>query len=55
MTKLAGILISIVADNTKTVLVIIISNNDYEDNSIIRVVKLVLLNLYNGNREKLSL
>ena len=37
-----------------TVLVITLSNNDNENDSIVRVVKLVLLDFYNGNREKLS-
>ena len=48
-TRLAGKLTIIVADTTRTVLVITLLENDNENDSIVRVIKLVALNYYNDN------
>ena len=54
-TGLVRIPTLIVANNTRIVLVITLSEDNNEDNSILRVIKLVSLDQYNGNRERLLL
>ena len=51
-TRLAAIPTIIVVDTTRTIIVITLLENDNEDNSTVRVVKLVSLNYYNSNRER---
>ena len=48
-TRLAEIPTIIVADTIRPVLIITLSNNNNEYNSIVRVLKLALLNFYNSN------
>ena len=53
-TRLAGVPTIIVADATKPVSVTTLLEDNNEKDSIRRVIKLVSLDYYNWNREKLS-